>query len=1095
MGTQQDWAWRLRSGGRTVGQSWIGALALSGLLAITACVGDPGTKGAIGAAGIAGETGIKGDPGTKGDPGKDGLPGTQGDPGKDGLPAPKGDPGKDGLPGPKGDPGKDGTPGAKGQDGAAGTAGKDGASAVVYGNIAGTVKDVAGAAVAGAAIATLPASVTTTSDVNGNFTLANVQLGAYTVTASKVGFAPFTLGNVGVAAGMTTNVSLALSTDTAQPGTVSGTVTDAQKVPVPLADVIVTVEGSKITAKTGADGAFTLTGVPVGPVFLAATAPSTAYLDTESRDALFVTSGGLKGVVLVLSARPSDAATYVGLGDAKTLGCSTCHVKQATAESASAHARSLTRIQRDPATGHAVAGGFSRLLNATLTSPRTVMIPLVGSVTVGTGAAIVVGVDTKFASGADCAAKPTPDSACKLVAGDELGYSPVGLGWTKLGVVATVDSDTQVTLSANATFAQAVGSLTAATKYSVKRLSKAGYTTMLPVDSSDIVSPAWPGVKATNPNYDVNDPCIYGDAVSGQTCAAGGTTKYKDGQVNVYLCNLKDGVNFLNDEYVQKFGGLPYTCADATFYDGTTTPLVPMVHTDVIYGGQGDKDGSGKAHANMGVFKQRFQGRLADIKGASGWTYTKGKDVDSFLESGDRVNGGFKMNGYHPTEQKFPGESWTQRTRTFSHACAGCHNTGLKIEWDDVTVTLPFGRDGAPNNSPMKFAAIKSYSFLDENLSCEHCHGPGSEHVAAGGGAGHGIISPKRMTAESERQMCGKCHAYDDATNAFPAQDYGFEFPWNSNNAKKAGGGDFIAGIYDISTYFDNWDERLVDDEAIWNPGASEGKLYGQAHRQQFVMLAQSKHVNNPFQKLTCTSCHDPHSQYLVNRTVQSPEKDSFAYANAGFRDNTLCLSCHAGNGVFAGISKANVAALHVAHGGTATKNGVAVAPQSDEVVEASAVVTKTVGAHMFEKTKMLAVYNPQNEAMPVGRCTSCHMPKLAKSGGYVNGTDKDGNKALVEGDQASHTFEVVFPWESNAMSRGGPTEQSGSYGTHVSPTNVKYDLYGFMPNSCSKCHVSARKASIACPTSTEIWPAFWPFSEHALDPYWGTCFPSTTAP
>lgn len=1078
--------------------STCGAWAAAVVVALAAACSTEGPKGATGDKGAPGETGAKGDPGAPGGKGEPGTPGGKGDPG---TPGAKGDPGAPGAKGDQGGQGPKGDPGAAGAKGDPGPAGKDGADALTKGTIAGSVKDAAGAAVAGVVVATLPATVTASSDANGVFSLNNVLLGSYTVTATKAGYAPFALGNVGVAAGLTTSVSLALAADAGLPGSISGVVTDSKKIPGPLAGVTVTVEGTKIATKTAADGTFTLAGVPPGPVFIAATAPSASYLDTETRQATFVPAGGaIKGLALVLSARPSDAATYLGLGSATAMGCKTCHAAYVAEDGGSAHMRSLTRIQRD-ANGKAVAGGFARMLNATLTAPRTVMVPLAGTITVGTGTAVVLGTGTSFVGGTDCGTKPAaPDSACKLVVGDEIGYTPVGLGWQKLGTVASVDSDTQVTLTANATFAQAVSALATATKYGVKRLSKNGFATMLPVDSSDIVAPAWPGVKATNPNYDPNDPCIYGDAASGTTCAAGGTTKYKDGQVNVYLCNLKDGASYVNDEYVQKFGGLPYTCADGAFYDGTTTPAVPMGHIDVIYGGQGDKDGAGKAHANMGVFKQRFQGRLADFKVASAWNYTKGKDLDSltmpiqFLESGDKVNGGFKMNGYHPTEQKFPGESWTQRTRTFSHACAGCHNTGLKIEWDDVTVKLPFGRDGAPNGSPMKFAAIKSYSFLDENLTCEHCHGPGSEHAAAAGGTGVAIINPKRLTAEAERQMCGKCHAYDDATNAKPAQDYGFEYPWNSDNASKIGGGDYVPGVYDIATFFDNWDERTVDDEAFWDPSATGGKLYGQAHRQQVVMLAQSKHTNNPYVKVTCTSCHDRHSQYLVNRTAVSGT-DTFTYANAGYRDNVLCLSCHAGTPGFAELTKANVAALHVAHGNAATKNGAAVAPTAEEFAEANAAVTTAVGAHMFDKTKMLVQYNPTNDAMPIGRCVTCHMPKVSKSGGYTTGTDSANNKVLVEGDQASHVFDVVWPWQSNAMSRGGPSAQAGSYGTHVSPTNVKYDLYGFMPNSCSKCHVAARKASIACPQTADIWPAFWPFSEHALDPYWGSCFPSTTAP
>ncbi|HEU0035216.1 MAG TPA: carboxypeptidase-like regulatory domain-containing protein [Kofleriaceae bacterium] len=976
--------------------------------------------------------------------------------------------------------------GPAGKDGQDGSNGPPGPTPTLTGTISGTVKTAAGDPIGDVTVTTAPDSVSVSSATDGTFEIANLGVGSYSVIAKKSGLGDFTLANVGVAANGTTRVSLVMQTASDAPGTIVGKVTDSRKpTPTPIAGATVTIEGGAAVATTAADGTFTIADVAPGPVFLAATPPDATHLATELTEALFVAPGStIAGVQLVMSARPTDAANYVGIQ--ATLGCGKgCHAAQTAAYESSAHQRSLTRIARTPAiTGPANAGAFARILNPTLSSARVVMKPLAGTISIGTATTAVVGVGTAFTT--------------ELAVGDVVGYTPAGLGWTPLGTVQTIADDTHLTLAANATFAPTVTSLAGSKFGSTSKSRVIASPRMWPVDANDIVAAAWPGLKATNPNYDPNDPCIYGDGA----CLAGGTTKYADGQVFVYLCNLKgstvQGITYVNDEYVQKFGGLPYSCADGTFYDGVTTPAVPLAHIDVIYGGQGDKDGVGTKHANMGVFKQRFQGRLTDIKAAAGWNYTAGKELDSLtlplqiLESGDKVSGGFKMNGYHPTEQKFPGESWTQRTRTFSHSCAGCHNTGLELAWEDTTVTLPFGRDGAPNNSPMSFAAITSYKFLDENLTCEHCHGPGSEHVRFGGGAGVAIINPKYLTAEAQRQTCGKCHAFDTGTNAKPAQDYGFEFPFNSDNADKLGKGQFIAGVYELGDYFDNWEERQVDDEAFWDPGATGGKLYGQAHRQQFVMLAQSMHTNNPYDKMTCTSCHDPHSVFLGNMNVKYAA-DSYSYAEADYRDNVMCLSCHAGY-TFA-ITKQDVANIHLASGGSATRNGVTLTATPEEVSESQLAVADAVGKHMLEKANMIAIYDPTNEAMPVGRCTSCHMPKLAKSGGYVTGLDAAGRKAIVEGDQASHTFEVVWPWQSTALSRGGPTFQAGSYGTHISATNTKYGLYGFMPNSCSKCHTGSRKASLVCPDGAQLWPTFWPFSEHRDDAYWASCYTSATAP
>jgi hypothetical protein len=997
-----------------------------------------------------------------------------------------------GATGPAGPAGQDGTPG---QNGTPGTPGVD------KGMIGGTVRDAQKQPIAGVAITTVPASTTAMSDASGVFKLTDVPVGTYSVVAAKAGYTSYTLAGVGVAGGILTNISLALTVDSTLPGTISGTITDARadtnrNIPAnPIAGATVTAEGQTASAVTDAQGHYTLSGVVPGPVFVAVASPDPSqYLPTETREAVDLAPGdAVTGVDLILSSRPSDAATYVGMNDSG--GCANaCHGannqftgNKIKSVSGSAHNRSLTRIARD-ATYKAVAGAWTRLLNPTLTKPRTVMIPLAGTIAVTGGATTVTGTGTAFSSGG---------AANALAVGDTLGYTPVGLGWTPIGTVQAIADDTHLTLAANPAFAPGVTSLAGA-QYSVARLSSNGHTHMWPEGSTDIVAPAWPGVKATNPNYEVNDPNIYG-----------GASKYADGQVNVYLCNLKDGVTFVNDEYAMKFGGLPYTCADGSFWDGVTTPAVPLVRIDVIYGGQGDKDAAMVTKKNVGVFKQRYQGHLADIKAVTLWsppyTSTADRDRDSLtlpiqvLESGDRVNGGFKMNGYHPTEQKFPGESWTQRTRTFSHACAGCHATGLTIDWDMTTINLQIPRDGTITT--MTNAAIKTYSYKDENITCEHCHGPGSEHVI-GGGNGNRIINPAYLTADAERQVCGKCHAYDDATNAKPEQTYGFEFPWNTDWSNKIGNGNFVAGVFNLSDSFDNWAERLDDDEALWDPGKTGGKLYGQAHRQQYTMLSYAVHTNNPYEKVTCTKCHSPHSAGLASDTgEQGASGITYDFNSLRYETNVLCLSCHREEGPFVSVTVDSVAAVHAASpGGTVKKDGVAWVPDAPTLDAAQAQIAAAVSQHMTDKAKMSnVVYDPTNEAMPTGRCTSCHMPKVAKSGGYYTGLDFNGNEAVIEGDQSSHVFDIIWPYQATALSRGGPSFQSGYYGQTIGPSGVKYDKFTYMPNSCSKCHTGARKASLFCPDTATVWPSYWPFNDATADPNgaWplANCFSSLSAP
>jgi len=171
---------------------------------------------------------------------------------------------------------------------------------------------------------------------------------------------------------------------------------------------------------------------------------------------------------------------------------------------------------------------------------------------------------------------------------------------------------------------------------------------------------------------------------------------------------------------------------------------------------------------------------------------------------------------------------------------------------------------------------------------------------------------------------------------------------------------------------------------------------------------------------------------------------DEFNFHTPTFDDNTLCFSCHAGYGPYSGLTREQAAVSFLLAGGEVDMNGTPMVLgdyTSEETTEALLAVAAAVGEHMQDEVNMgAAAYNPLNEAMPVGRCASCHMPKTAKSGGWTTGVDAAGDSALVAGDQGSHVFDIVWPYESSILlgSAGG------------SDTNI-------MPNSCGGCHEGSR--------------------------------------
>lgn len=100
---------------------------------------------------------------------------------------------------------------------------------------------------------------------------------------------------------------------------ISGTVKDVKGSGVKGATV--TVEGQKAKATTASNGSFKLTGVNPGSAYLYVKTPSPAYLDGETLKAVPVKGGAkVTGVEIILSGRPSAAATYVG-----GKNCAGCH--------------------------------------------------------------------------------------------------------------------------------------------------------------------------------------------------------------------------------------------------------------------------------------------------------------------------------------------------------------------------------------------------------------------------------------------------------------------------------------------------------------------------------------------------------------------------------------------------------------------------------------------------------------------------------------------------------------------------------------------------------------------------------------------------
>jgi len=283
----------------------------------------------------------------------------------------------------------------------------------------------------------------------------------------------------------------------------------------------------------------------------------------------------------------------------------------------------------------------------------------------------------------------------------------------------------------------------------------------------------------------------------------------------------------------------------------------------------------------------------------------------------------------------------------YNKECIGCHTTGFRAlsqlpsgEWKYQPYTASLYRDNDPSYFDWDHDGITDLV----NVTCESCHGPGSKHILANGDPTK-IVNPADLTPDKGNEVCGQCHI---RVKSVPGGLH--EYPYQETTNKF-----YIPGSTDpLTAYYTN-------DDANWPDG-----MHSKKHHQAYQEFYRSAHPGNPYDKLTCFTCHDSHGSANNHDIIESVQSGSLTIATKN-EDDTLCLSCHAGFGPFAGLTKAMIADY--------ANNRVA------------------IGAKVSSHTNHF--YNPEG-TMGVSRCSTCHMPAVTTSG--------------IAYDIHSHTFEVIAP-------------------------------------------------------------------------------------
>ena len=72
--------------------------------------------------------------------------------------------------------------------------------------------------------------------------------------------------------------------------------------------------------------------------------------------------------------------------------------------------------------------------------------------------------------------------------------------------------------------------------------------------------------------------------------------------------------------------------------------------------------------------------------------------------------------------------------KSFEMSCAGCHNTGLELK---------------------KVDSGYESKYMELNIGCEKCHGPGSQHLKSPKTKGN-ILHPRKLSYERGLEVCGQ---------------------------------------------------------------------------------------------------------------------------------------------------------------------------------------------------------------------------------------------------------------------------------------------------------------------------------------------------
>lgn len=303
--------------------------------------------------------------------------------------------------------------------------------------------------------------------------------------------------------------------------------------------------------------------------------------------------------------------------------------------------------------------------------------------------------------------------------------------------------------------------------------------------------------------------------------------------------------------------------------------------------------------------------------------------------------------------------------------CIGCHSTGLqsmsKTAAGEAKATL-FKNILFNSDDPTTVDYDNDGQMELMNIGCEACHGPGSNHIL-GSGDKTKIVNPANLKPAQQAEICGNCHV---TGKSIPAGTY--NWPMNDASNTKWTPFDGANGTPLANFYTNN--------AKYWPDGTTNG---GRPYDQ----WVQSSHATFTAHTVGCPDCHDPHAEG-EGALIRETSVQGTLTIKTGNEDNSLCTSCHATHGSFAGFTKQDV--FDSANGNT-------------DATDKIGKVIATHSNHPYAPTRL----------MGLSRCTDCHMAA------------------------AGHTFKAISPETTLKYQDKGGMPNTCAAGCH----NSRVDVFG----------------------------------------------------